>query len=144
MPIRGNQPARVIGQQGDVVTNSSTNFEGRTRTRLFSLKIFFQAEPGEACELSAGQACAIFASLCYRHVSGKKVWEKVGRWTHARRMMGGGTLVNAVRMRAPVHTLADQCGQAGFRLFVGCEVLACLAALHARVRARAEVGGYCG
>ena len=70
--LKGNQPARVIGQQGDVFTNSSTNFEGRTRTRLFSLKIFFQAEPGEARELSAGQACAIFASLCYRHVSGKR------------------------------------------------------------------------
>ena len=33
-----------------------------------------------------------------------------GGQVDARRMMGGGTLVNAVRMRALVHTLADQCG----------------------------------
>ena len=33
-----------------------------------------------------------------------------GGQVDAHRMMGAGMLVNAVRMRAPVHTLADQCG----------------------------------
>ena len=58
-----------------------------------------------------------------------------GGQVDARRMTDSGMLVNAVRMKAPVHTLADQCGWMVLGLFVGGEVLACLVC-----SARARVG----
>src|SRR5258707_11755582 len=113
--------AQRMGRLGRSQREMQTQTRGRGRERVahrtraegpheraLQLEDFFQAELGEACELSAGQACAIFANIYYRHVSGKRCgrWWAGGRTPNDRR----GMLVNAVRMRAPVHTLADQCG----------------------------------
>ena len=89
--------------------------------RALQLGGFFQAGPGETCEPSTRQSFANSVINTYRE---KGVGE--GGQVDARRMMGVGMLVNAVRMRAPVHTFADQCGYVVLGLFVGCEVLACL------------------
>jgi hypothetical protein len=89
------------------------------RSNASFLAKFFQAESGEAYELR--RTSVVFEKLCHRHVLSE---------THTDGQTPNDGLDDSLHAwdacERIFHALADQRRQAVLRLFVGCEVLACL------------------